>query len=146
MKRRPTVTETDLPAPAGVKKTKTTVRHQSQKGKSYTIHESITTSITNKTPAKSVKESLKQNSGSSCDELLKDMEEMMSAYEGDDFDTICSVSHKIAGNAGGYGFDAMGDIAREMEHESKDGKDKEKIKGYLDGIRNYLDNVEITYE
>jgi HPt (histidine-containing phosphotransfer) domain-containing protein len=76
----------------------------------------------------------------------KDMEEMMSAYEGDDFDTICSVSHKIAGNAGGYGFDAMGDIAREMEHESKDGKDKEKIKGYLDGIRNYLDNVEITYE
>jgi hypothetical protein len=76
MKRRPTVIKTDLPAPAGVKKTKTTVRHQSQKGKSYTIHESITTSITNKTPAKSVKESLKKNSGSSCDELLKDMEEI----------------------------------------------------------------------
>ena len=73
MKRRPTVTETDLPAPAGVKKTKTTAQHQSQKGKSYTIHERVTTSITNETPAESFKEVLGQKIGSSCDDLLNEM-------------------------------------------------------------------------
>mgnify|MGYP004005175807 FL=1 len=73
MKRRPTVIKTDLPAPAGVKKTKTTVQHQSQKGKSYTVHESITTSITNKTPAESLKEVSGQKTGSSCDDLLNEM-------------------------------------------------------------------------
>ncbi|MEO2043617.1 MAG: hypothetical protein ABGX43_03365 [Nitrospinaceae bacterium] len=74
MKRRPTVTETDLPAPTGVTKKKITVQHQSQKGKSYTVHESFTTSITDETPAKLVKEILGEKIGSSCDDLLKDME------------------------------------------------------------------------
>ena len=48
MKRRPTVIKTDLPAPVGVKRTKTTVQYQSQKGKSYTTYEGITTSIINR--------------------------------------------------------------------------------------------------
>jgi hypothetical protein len=74
MKRRPTVIETDLPAPKGVKRTKTTVQHQSQKGKSYTIHETITTIITNETPAESFIKFLGKKIGSSCDDLLNDME------------------------------------------------------------------------
>jgi len=74
MKRRPTVTETDLPAAKGVKRTKTTAQHHSQKGKSYTIQESITTSFTNETPAESVKEVFGNKIGSSCDDLLNEME------------------------------------------------------------------------
>jgi hypothetical protein len=74
MKRRPTVIKTDLPAPVGVKRTKTTVQYQSQKGKSYTTYESITTSITNETPAESAKGVFGHKIGSSCDDLLNDME------------------------------------------------------------------------
>ena len=93
MKRRPTVIKTDLPAPAGVKKTKTTVQHQSQKGKSYTVHESITTSITNKTPAESLKEVLGKKIGSSCDDLLNEMKKTaISALENANLPTEIQVT------------------------------------------------------
>ena len=93
MKRRPTVTETDLPAPAGVKKTKTTAQHQSQKGKSYTIQESITTSFTNETPAESLKEVLGKKIGSSCDDLLNEMKKTaISALENANLPTEIQVT------------------------------------------------------
>ncbi len=79
MKRRPTIIKTDLPAPKGVKKTKTSIQHQSQKGKNYIINETITTTITNETPAESVKEVIGQKIGSSCHDLLKDMEKTAKA-------------------------------------------------------------------
>ena len=93
MKRRPTVIKTDLPAPAGVKKTKTTAQHQSQKGKSYTTHESITTSFTNETPAESLKEVLGKKIGSSCDDLLNEMKKTaISALENANLPTEIQVT------------------------------------------------------
>jgi len=74
MKRRPTVIETDLPAAKGIKRTKSTVQHHSQKGKSYTTYESITTSFTNETPPESLKEVSGKKIGSSSGDLLNEME------------------------------------------------------------------------
>ncbi|MBF0362024.1 MAG: Hpt domain-containing protein [Oligoflexia bacterium] len=55
--------------------------------------------------------------------------------------TIEKTAHKIAGNAGSYGLDHLGEIAKRMELESHD-KELANIQKYLDEIEEYLNLIE----
>lgn len=57
-------------------------------------------------------------------------------------DTIQKISHKVKGTAGGYGFDGLGAIAKELEIAAKT-QDFPKATSLLGQMENYLKHVEI---
>jgi len=61
-----------------------------------------------------------------------------------DFDKIGKIAHNLKGNAGGYGFDGLGEIAQTLE-KAVDKKDTDSIKKCLDEISNYLIHVEVKF-
>lgn len=62
-----------------------------------------------------------------------------------DFATLQSLGHKLKGNAGGYGFDQMGEMGAAMENGAK-ANDAAAIEIAIKGIENYLSRLEIIYE
>lgn len=75
----------------------------------------------------------------------KDIEKFQSALKSKDFQTINILGHRLAGNAGGYGFHELGLIGKELESFAKIG-DEKSLGHCIKKIEDYLKNLEITYE
>lgn len=73
-------------------------------------------------------------------ELLK-LNELMAQRS---FSEISSIAHKIAGNAGGYGFDELTEIGRRLEASSK-AADLENSKKEIENIAQYLEDIEVKF-
>lgn len=58
---------------------------------------------------------------------------------------ISAIAHKLAGNAGGYGFQELTDIGRRMEAAGK-ASEKEKVGIEIENVAKYLDQVEVKFE
>lgn len=63
----------------------------------------------------------------------------------DDFETIRILGHSMKGAGGGYGFDAVTDLGREMEQAATD-KKPEEIKRLVQELSSYMARVEVVYE
>jgi len=75
----------------------------------------------------------------------KDIDTMRSALKEGDFETIRSLGHSMKGAGGGYGFDLITDIGRDLEISARDG-DVEKINQKVDALARFLESVEVVYE
>ena len=75
----------------------------------------------------------------------KDVVDIEEAMNKDDFHTVESIAHRIAGNAGSYGFNHLGELGKSMELAAKDSK-KEQVSSDLGEMKEYLANIEITFE
>ena len=75
----------------------------------------------------------------------KDIVLITSSIDTDDFKAIEGVAHKLSGNAGSYGFTALGLIGKTMETAAKE-KDMDTIKNEFKKMKEYLSNLEISYE
>lgn len=60
-------------------------------------------------------------------------------------ETIQKISHKVKGTAGGYGFDGLGAIAKELEMAAKT-QDFQKATSLLRQMEDYLKSVEIEVD
>jgi signal transduction histidine kinase/FixJ family two-component response regulator len=77
-------------------------------------------------------------------EELKRIESKISiALKDSDYSTIAFEAHKIAGSAGGYGFDEISSMAKAMEAFAEK-KSSEDITLLLEDYSNYIANVEVV--
>jgi len=74
----------------------------------------------------------------------KDIEKMTEALGTADYETIRLLGHSMKGSGGGYGFDRISQIGREIEEAAK-GKNDEAIKKQLAELASFLDRVEVVY-
>jgi HPt (histidine-containing phosphotransfer) domain-containing protein len=57
---------------------------------------------------------------------------------------IQTIGHKLAGNAGSYGFDALGEVGAKLEDASKS-ENWETIETCINQIENYMAGVEVKF-
>lgn len=74
----------------------------------------------------------------------KDILELRKAIDDNDFATMKVIGHKLAGNAGSYGFDELGTFGATLE-EASINKDHESCKKQTGLIEDYLANVNIVF-
>ncbi|MCB9062586.1 MAG: Hpt domain-containing protein [Halobacteriovoraceae bacterium] len=75
----------------------------------------------------------------------KDIETFQKQLSENDVDGIKALAHKIAGNAGGYGFDGLGEMGAKIENLAKNG-DISNVPSIIEEMQDYLDNVEVEFE
>jgi len=75
---------------------------------------------------------------------LKDIAAIREALIRKDYETIRIAGHKMKGSGGGYGFDAITDIGREIEAAAKSEHDEE-IARQVGNLTSYLERVEVVY-
>ncbi len=74
-----------------------------------------------------------------------DLKSIQEALTAKDLASVEVISHKIAGNAGSYGFHDLGDIGKRME-EAAQAKDIDIISQELKKMKTYLSDIKIEYK
>src|SRR6266436_4606415 len=62
-----------------------------------------------------------------------------------DFESLCSIGHKLKGEGGSYGLDAISVYGAEIEQAARN-HDAEAVRRYATELAAYLDSVQIEYE
>ena len=75
----------------------------------------------------------------------KDLEQIEIFLKEKDWGHIESIAHKLAGNAGSYGFNELGEIGIKLEEACQQAQ-FEEIKKYCDQYYQYMDNVKVEYK
>jgi len=75
----------------------------------------------------------------------RDITSIREAVEKNDIETIRILGHTMKGSGGGYGFDRITEIGRDIEEAAKAGN-KEKILAQANELKQFLTHLEITYE
>ena len=75
----------------------------------------------------------------------KDIVTIREALEEDDFETIRIIGHSMKGAGGGYGFDVITDLGRDIEQAAQD-KNTVEIKRLAQELSIYLARVEVVSE
>lgn len=74
----------------------------------------------------------------------KDASTLRQALEAKDFKTVRLLGHRMKGDGGGYGFDAISTIGEALE-EAAILEDEATIGGKISALMHFLANVEVTY-
>jgi HPt (histidine-containing phosphotransfer) domain-containing protein len=77
------------------------------------------------------------------DRKRADLVTMQHALDSSDFTTIAALGHKIKGEGGSFGFDAITEIGAELEQTAKTG-DRESARSLVSDLSEYLAKVEIV--
>lgn len=75
----------------------------------------------------------------------KDLQMIQDALKDGDADTIRRIGHKIKGSAGGYGFDEMSLLGKDLEEAGKN-MDLKMARSSTEKLKEYLEHIEIVYE
>lgn len=75
----------------------------------------------------------------------EDIANMRRAIAEGDFDKLVKIGHTLKGVGGGYGFDFITDLGREIEGAARD-ENSQIISKLVDTMEESLANVEIVYE
>jgi len=62
-----------------------------------------------------------------------------------DLESLRKAGHKLAGSGGGYGFDRLSELGRQVETLAGAG-DAAGVAARLEELRDYVENLEIVYE
>lgn len=79
------------------------------------------------------------------DNRQKDIDMIESALEKNDFETIRILGHSMKGAGGGYGFDGVTEIGKNLEEAAKEA-DSNKIRNGVHELAEYLRKVEVIYD
>jgi len=79
------------------------------------------------------------------DNRRNDVTMLLTALERGSFDTIRIIGHRLKGDGGGYGFEAISEIGRNIEQAAKD-RNQEEIRRRVGELAAYLDRVEVVYD
>ena len=75
----------------------------------------------------------------------KDVLAINQALETRNFEEIQILGHKMKGDGGGYGFDAISVIGAALEQAAKN-QDSEMIRRYAGELSDYVERVEVVYD
>ena len=70
--------------------------------------------------------------------------ELEQLCEKHDQESIAKISHKLKGNAGGYGFIELGELAKKLEQSAKSAEWK-RVSQAIKDMKLYLDQIEVEY-
>ena len=71
--------------------------------------------------------------------------ELKKLLKEENYEGIEKLGHKIKGSGGGYGFDKVTDLGREIEQAAAAGNTK-KLRDLIEELAEHMDKVEIKYE
>ncbi len=91
-----------------------------------------------------VDEELKDILPSFLENRNKDILTLKEALANNDSSTLEKVGHKVSGSAGGYGFEELGVIAKDIELASKAGE-MDKVKSLIDSFEVYVNEIEVVF-
>ena len=74
----------------------------------------------------------------------RDVQTVETALGQDDFNTISVIGHRMRGDGGGYGFDAISTIGEGMEQAAAR-QDKEAIRRHLSSLVDFLARITVVY-
>lgn len=74
-----------------------------------------------------------------------DLEAIVRATDAADYDTLAAIGHKIKGEGGSYGFDAITDAGAAVEAGAK-ARDLPALRRCAQELEEFLDSVEIIYD
>jgi HPt (histidine-containing phosphotransfer) domain-containing protein len=74
----------------------------------------------------------------------QDVDAILQALENQDFETIRVLGHTMKGTGGGYGFDAITEMGRDLEAAAK-GKNAQAIRQGTATLLDYLQAVEVVF-
>jgi HPt (histidine-containing phosphotransfer) domain-containing protein len=75
----------------------------------------------------------------------KDVVELAKFLSSKDFKSIQVIGHKMAGNAGGYGIDQLGEYGSKLEAAAM-ASDTAAMKKYIDLITDYVARLEVEFK
>jgi HPt (histidine-containing phosphotransfer) domain-containing protein len=62
-----------------------------------------------------------------------------------DLDSLRKTGHKLAGSGGGYGFDRLSELGKQLEMQALGG-DAAACEATLAALKDYIENLEVVYE
>ncbi len=74
----------------------------------------------------------------------KDIVSLQTAIPRGDFETIRMLGHRLKGDGGGYGFDAISEIGAAIEHAAAR-RDAPALTQQAQALEDYLNRVEVVY-
>jgi HPt (histidine-containing phosphotransfer) domain-containing protein len=74
----------------------------------------------------------------------RDVQKVETALGQDDLNTICVIGHRMRGDGGGYGLDAISTIGEGMEQAAAR-QDKEAIRRHLSSLVDFLARITVVY-
>ncbi len=74
----------------------------------------------------------------------KDLIQIEEHIQSSSWSHIESIAHKLAGNAGSYGFNDLGEIGAALE-EACQSNDINAIKDYCNQYKEYMDSLQVEY-
>lgn len=75
----------------------------------------------------------------------KDVIELRQALRDGNYETVRIIGHTMKGSGGGYGFQAITEIGRQLESAAKE-KNQEAVRQFTDELASYLERLEISYQ
>lgn len=75
----------------------------------------------------------------------KDLIKIQQFISSSSWDSIESIAHKLAGNAGSYGFNDLGKIGADLE-DACQAKDVDTIINYCDKYKIYMSNLQVEFK
>ena len=75
----------------------------------------------------------------------KELATLRTALEGADYQSVQSIGHSMKGVGGGYGFDGITELGRDLEGAAKI-QDRDGIAALVEKYADYLDRIEVKYE
>ncbi len=75
----------------------------------------------------------------------KDLSKIEEYLQTSNWSHIESIAHKLAGNAGSYGFDELGHIGASLEQACQSNH-VEAIRDYCQQYQHYMDHLEVKFE
>ena len=75
----------------------------------------------------------------------KDVISIHEALETGNFEAILHLGHKMRGDGGGYGFDAISEIGAALEQAAKM-QDSDKVRRYAEELSDFVERVEVVYD
>ncbi len=75
----------------------------------------------------------------------KEIPELFAAQLAGDLESLRKAGHKLAGSGGGYGFDRLSELGKQVETLSRTG-DAAGVAARLVELKDYIENLEVAYE
>jgi HPt (histidine-containing phosphotransfer) domain-containing protein len=75
----------------------------------------------------------------------REIPELFALHTAGDLEALRKAGHKLAGSGGGYGFDRISDLGKQLETLALAG-DAAAVAARLVELRDYIENLEVTYE
>ena len=75
----------------------------------------------------------------------KEIPLLRDALSHNDFDTVAGIAHMFKGSGGGYGFDRLSELGRDIERASH-AQDAPSTQKNIADLEHYLNHIEVVYK